>query len=211
MVKTNKSLLGFLWFFFFITVISAFGLWEYHTHRSSKIASLEQENQQLENTNHVISSKLEATQDSLNIALSRDVLWLSRVTYSETRKPLEMYYISHVVKNRVETCYNGKCSYKEVALDPYEFSAFNPNRPLRTYYKNVDRYSTGDPGGWAAAKQVAFKTYMRNYDPTNGGTHFFAQISMKNHRFPDWAHYGERVTLANNVDKNRLRVYKNVR
>lgn len=207
MIKTSKSLLGFLWIWFFVTLIGGLVLLEYHSQRSEKIAKMND----IKNSNQVLKSKLKNTQDSLDIALSRDVLWLTRVTYSETRKPLEMYYISHVVKNRVETCYNGECSYKDVALDPYEFSAFNPNRPLRSYYKSVDRYSTADPGGWAAAKQIAFKTYMDNHDPTDGGTHFFAQQSMVNNEFPDWAYYGDQVKLANNVDENRLRVYRNVK
>jgi len=180
-------------------------------HEKQKIENLSDRVEKLERTNHAISSKLKSTQDSLDAATSKDILWLSRVLYSETDKPLEMYYIAHVVKNRVETCYRGECSYKEVALDPYEFSAFNPNRASRYYLMDLDDSNAKDPGRWAASKQIALNTYLDNHDPTNGGTHFFAQISMRNHGFPDWAYHGDQVILANNVQEERLRVYKNVR
>lgn len=209
--QNSRPILGFLWFSFFIGLIALSGLIMSHSYQNQKIAELKERNQQLERTNHVTSSKLESTRDSLDAATSRDVLWLSRILYTETEKPLEMYYIAHVVKNRVETCYNGNCNYRTVALDPYEFSAFNPNRPLRDYYIQATKSSVLDPGRWAASKQIALSVYLDNHDPTGGATHFFAQVSMKNNSFPDWAYHGDQVTLANNVNENRLRVYKNVR
>jgi len=208
MVNFYQRLICFIGFCFLCSTI---GLGHMLYHKSQKVENLSERVENLERTNHVISSKLESTQDSLNAATSRDILWLSRVLYSETDKPLEMYYIAHVVKNRVETCYRGECSYKEVTLDPYEFSAFNPNRSSRYYLIHLDDSNVRDPGRWAAAKQIALNTYLDDHDPTNGGTHFFAQVSMRNHEFPDWAYHGDQVALANNVQEERLRVYKNVR
>lgn len=209
--REPKPLQGFLWFFFFISIIAFSGFSVHYSNVQENIAQLKEKKSQLERSNQAISSKLEATQDSLTAATSEDVLWLSRVLYSETRKPLEMYYIAHVVKNRVETCYRGECSYKEVALDPYEFSAFNPNRKSRYYLMQLNSNNARDPARWAAAKQIALNTYLDNHDPTNGGTHFFAQVSMRNYGYPDWAYHGDQVTLANNIDEQRLRVYRNVR
>lgn len=210
MVKINKYVFLFLINFCFLSVIGAIGIYNYSNQKSKKIASLESKVEELEHTNHVTSSKLKSTQDSLDAATSKDILWLSRVLYSETDKPLEMYYIAHVVKNRVETCYRGECIYKEVVLDPYEFSAFNKNRESRDYLMRLNDSNVRDPGRWAAAKQIALNTYLDNHDPTNGGTHFFAEVSMPNHNFPDWSYHGERVRIANNIQENRLRIYKNV-
>lgn len=175
---------------------------------SQKIAELQKKNERLERSNQAISSKLKETQDSLKYATSQDVLWLSRVLYSETDKPVEMYYIAHIVKNRVETCYAGKCSYKEVVLDPYEFSAFNKYNSGREMLMRNNRHSTKDPARWAAAKQIALDVYMDNHFDA---THFFAQVSMPYGKFPHWAKYGERVPLASNIQDKRLRAYRNIR
>jgi len=206
-----KSLIGFLWFYFFISIVIISAL-SFHVSdvkkdlldTRNKIDALEQRNQSL-------SYNLTKTRDSLEVATSQDILWLSRILYSETGKPLEMYYIAHIVKNRVETCYNGECSYKGVALDPYEFSAFNRGRDTRYYLMDLKRKNAYNPAKWAASKQIALDVYMSNYDPTNGATHFFAQVGMPNHSFPNWAYHGEEVELPNNINENRLRIYKNVR
>jgi len=200
---------GFLWFYFFTSLICISALLMFNSQKSSTISDLKDVNQNLEYKNTYLSERLSQTKDSLKYATSEDVLWLSRILYTETGKPLEMYYIAHVVKNRVETCYNGECSYKRVALDPYEFSAFNPDRELRWYYAKMNRDNVYNPGKWAAAKQVALDVYMSPYDPTQGGTHFFSQVGMPNGEFPHWAYHGEEIELST-VSEKRLRIYKNV-
>lgn len=208
---SSKAIEGFLWFYFFTSVILISSLLMFDSQKSNKISELKKDNSKLEYKNSHLSETLSKTKDSLKYATSEDVLWLSRVLYSETDKPVEMYYIAHIVKNRVETCYHGECSYKNVVLDPYEFSGFNPNRSGRELLMKVNRHRTNDPGRWAAAKQIALNTYLDNHDPTNGSTHFFAQVSMKNYGFPNWAYHGDQVKLASNVKEERLRVYKNVK
>jgi len=200
-----------LWLVCFCLICSTITLGHMTYNKTQRVENLTSKVGKLESSNHAISSQLESTQDSLDVATSKDILWLSRVLYSETDKPLEMYYIAHIVKNRVETCYNGECSYKGVALDPYEFSAFNRGRDTRYYLMDLKRKNAYNPAKWAASKQIALDVYMSNYDPTNGATHFFAQVGMPNHSFPNWAYHGEEVELPNNINENRLRIYKNVR
>ncbi len=206
-----KSLTGFLWFYFFISIVIISALLFHVSDVKNTLSDTKDKVDALEQRNQSLSYNLTKTRDSLKIATSQDILWLSRILYSETGKPLEMYYIAHVVRNRVETCYNGECSYKGVALDPYEFSAFNRGRDTRYYLMDLKRENAYNPAKWAASKQIALDVYMSNYDPTNGATHFFAQVGMPNHSFPNWAYHGEEVELPNNINENRLRIYKNVR
>jgi len=84
-----KSLTGFLWFYFFISIVIMSAL-SFHVSdvmkdlldTRNKIDALEQRNQSL-------SYNLTKTRDSLKIATSQDILWLSRILYSETGKPLK--------------------------------------------------------------------------------------------------------------------------
>jgi spore germination cell wall hydrolase CwlJ-like protein len=204
---TQKSLIGGLFFFLSLLISLGFGAETYIQNQQEKITKLQKENRRLQSANHSLSHNLATTKDSLNAALSRDVMWLSRVLYTETHKPLEMYYVAHVVKNRVQTCYRGECTYKEVVLDPYQFSAFNPNRSSRWHYMNLSDQTAGDLGAWIAAKQVALDVYMEDQDPTNGATYFFSQVSMPNHRFPHWASSRQQVSVPV-VDEFRFRFYK---
>lgn len=60
-----------------------------------------------------------------------DILWLSRTAYSETKDYDEAWHIMWVIRNRVDTKYRNKTTYKGVVLDPYQFSAFNPTSNQR--------------------------------------------------------------------------------
>ncbi len=60
--------------------------------------------------------------------LEEPTLWLARAIYSETKLPHEQELVAWVVRNRVETAYRGRRTYRAVVLDPYQFSAFQPRR-----------------------------------------------------------------------------------
>lgn len=87
---------------------------------------------------------------------TEDVLWLARVTFSETKVYEEMPYIAWVVRNRVETGYMGN-SYKEVALSPNQFSGLNIGD--EQYHNNISlTEGSSSNASWqyavATAKQV---------------------------------------------------------
>ncbi|HEX7070999.1 MAG TPA: cell wall hydrolase, partial [Rhodothermales bacterium] len=84
---------------------------------------------------------------------SMDVLWLARCIYSETKQPKEQELVAWVVRNRVETAYRGKDTYREVVLDPWQFSAFNSNSPKRQHYTSLTPKSTAP--GFRTALQIA--------------------------------------------------------
>jgi len=69
-------------------------------------------------------------QAARRLGIEEQVLWLARVTYTEiaSDKLEEAEYVAWVIRNRVETQYRGKTTYRGVALDRAQFSAFNTRR-----------------------------------------------------------------------------------
>ncbi len=90
--------------------------------------------------------------------IDTETLWLARVIYSESKRIEEQELVAWVVRNRVETAYRGKRTYEDVALDPYQFSAFNPNSRKHRYYSNLDADSQAR--GWQ--KTIAIAYYVRH-------------------------------------------------
>jgi len=140
-------------------------------------------------------------------------LWLARAIYSETKKPHEQELVAWVIRNRVETSYRGQSSYREVVLDPYQFSAFNPGSPKRQFYSTL----TPDMQlpGWQRAISIAH--YVRYadaaYRPFSVKTrHFFSERSMTEHRFPFWVESRRNVSPGWNytVDARRFRFYEKI-
>lgn len=138
------------------------------------------------------------------------VLWLARVIYSETKRPHEQELVAWVVRNRVETSYRGGESYREVALDPYQFSAFNPGSSKRSYYSSLNRQSKAP--GFQRALSIAERVAMAppSERPFSEMTrHFFSRRSMVGGSTPNWAVNQKPVQLAN-VEPERFRFYANV-
>jgi hypothetical protein len=81
-----------------------------------------------------------------------EVLWLARVTFSETKVVEEMPYIAWVVRNRVDTGYMGT-SYKEVALYPNQFSGLNIGD--EQYHTNISLNFGHENVSWKNALAVA--------------------------------------------------------
>jgi len=140
-------------------------------------------------------------------------LWLARAIYSETKLPHEQELVAWVVRNRVETGYRGESTYREVVLDPYQFSAFNPGSSKRHFYTSL----TPDTrlSSWQQALWIAH--YVRHADPAYRPfsvetRHFFSERSMRDERFPFWASHEQFVapSLSYEVDERRFRFYKEV-
>ena len=150
------------------------------------------------------------------VEMDTSTLWLARAIYSETKLPHEQELVAWVVRNRVETHYRGKSTYREVVLDPYQFSAFNPDSPKRSF---LMRLGPETPlAGWQQALWVAY--YVRHaepvYRPFSVKTrHFYSERSMKKHRAPYWAE-GSRFVLPEAqryqyiVDEHRFRFFKQI-
>ncbi|MEZ4702441.1 MAG: cell wall hydrolase [Rhodothermales bacterium] len=120
--------------------------------------------------------------------IDNETLWLARCIFSETKRPEEQELIAWVVRNRVEIGYRGKTSYKEVVLDPFQFSAFNSESPEAPYYSSLALQH--DESGWQRALSIAY--YVRHarpqYRPFSAETlHFYSQQSMIGRREPVWA------------------------
>jgi len=146
--------------------------------------------------------------------LDESTLWLARAIYSETKRPHEQELVAWVVRNRVDTKYRGKTTYREVVLDPYQFSAFNPGSAKRSFFQRLGP-DTPLPR-WRQALWVAH--YVRHaapiYRPFSVETrHFYSERSMQGQPTPYWAE-GSRFVPPNQrrytVDERRFRFLKQV-
>ena len=123
-----------------------------------------------------------------SLLIDPETLWLARCIYSESDVPYEQEVVAWVVRNRVATAYRGRRTYRDVVLDPYQFSAFNPQSPRRRYYRSLmpdDRR-----GRWQRALQIA--AYVRRAPwserPFEADVrHFYSEVSMKGRRHPAWS------------------------
>lgn len=143
---------------------------------------------------------------------SEELLWLARCIYSETKRPVEQLLVAWVIRNRVETQYRGNLSYRNVVLDPYQFSAFNRGTYSRTYYSSLD-VGTGNPQ-WQQALSIA--NYVMHAPPSERPfsimtRHFYSAQSMNGNRPPSWARDLPPVQVEEHmIDADRFRFYTGV-
>lgn len=140
-----------------------------------------------------------------------ETLWLARCIYSETKNPTEMVLVGWVVRNRVETKYRGRNTYRGVVLDPYQFSAFNPTSSSRFFFSHLNERST--VRGWDAALRIAYmvRTAERTSRPFSIRTrHFFSERSMVGETTPYWVEDHEPVGVREPIDERRFRFYEGV-
>lgn len=143
--------------------------------------------------------------------IKEDVLWLARCIYSETKRADEQELVAWVVRNRVETRYRGARTYREVVLDPWQFSAFNRNNPKRRHYSALTEISRAR--GWTTALQIAYDVvnapaYERPF-PTKT-RHFYSERSMVGRSQPNWAVGQRPVSLDRQIDPRRFRFYSEI-
>ncbi|MCS3704406.1 cell wall hydrolase [Salinibacter ruber] len=147
--------------------------------------------------------------------LEEPTLWLARAIYSETKLPHEQELVAWVVRNRVETAYRGRRTYRAVVLDPYQFSAFNPGAAKRARYLRLQ--PEAPLPRWRQALWVA--RYVRHaegraYRPFPVETrHFYSERSMRGRAVPYWAERGGFVAPDPGryaVDERRFRFFKQI-
>lgn len=142
-----------------------------------------------------------------------ETLWLARCIYSETKRPEEMELVAWVVRNRVETRYRGRDSYREVVLDPFQFSAFNPNNGKRWYYASLDTQT--QIRNWQRALTIAHRVRLASpeFRPFPVQTrHFYSERSMIGRSHPEWARGKHPVAPSRpfTLDERRFRFYSGV-
>jgi hypothetical protein len=166
-----------------------------------------------ETSEYVVGEKLEKMEPLPPQEIDTETLWLARVIYSETKEPQEQELVAWVVRNRKDTEYRGKDSYQEVALDSYQFSAFNPGTRTRSHYSSLTPKST--EAGWQNALSIAKQVKeapdsLRPFTETT--RHFFSQQSMRGGGFPNWARGKSAVDPERDFDLNvrRFRFYSGI-
>ena len=145
--------------------------------------------------------------------LDGETLWLARAVYSETKRVDEMELVAWAIRNRVETGYRGKRTYRDVVLDPWQFSAFNHNSGKRGYFTGLTPQSKADK--WQEALTVAHVVRnapeaLRPFSQTT--RHYYSERSMVGRSQPAWA-VGERPISPERpyqVEARRFRFYENV-
>jgi len=145
--------------------------------------------------------------------IGTETLWLARAIYSETKLVHEQELVAWVIRNRVETRYRGEHTYREVVLDPFQFSAFNPGSAKRAFYSSLTPVDSLP--GWQRALRIAH--YVRHADaihrPFSIKTrHFYSERSMVGRAHPHWINNRRRVTpnWTYRVDQRRFRFYEEI-
>ena len=122
------------------------------------------------------------------LLIDPETLWLARCMYSESDLPHEQELVAWVVRNRVATGYRGRRTYRDVVLDPIQFSAFNYDSGRRGFYTSLMPASR--LRGWrrtlAIAAYVRRAPWSRRPFPI-GVRHFYSEVSMVGRRAPTWA------------------------
>ena len=124
-----------------------------------------------------------------------------------------MELVAWVIRNRVETRYRGRASYRDVVLDPFQFSAFNPGSPKRWFYSNLDTKT--QIRSWQRALTIAHRVRLAEpeFRPFSVQTrHFFSERSMVDQRHPNWARGRSPVAPSRpfTVDERRFRFYEGI-
>lgn len=146
--------------------------------------------------------------------IDSETLWLARCIYSETKQPVEQELVAWVLRNRVETGYRGERTYKDVVLDPYQFSAFIPGSRTARFYSGLTATSTRP--GWQRALAIAH--HVRHADesrrPFSTETrHFYSERSMVGVKHPAWSKGKQPVAVnrRDEIDPLRFRFFERVR
>jgi hypothetical protein len=142
-----------------------------------------------------------------------ETLWLARGIYSETKRPEEMELVAWVLRNRVETQYRGRDTYQDVVLDPYQFSAFNPDGRKRWFYSSLD--TDTQIRSWQKALTIAHSVRLAEgrHRPFSLTTrHFYSERSMVGKSHPDWALGKRPITPERDftLDQRRFRFFDDV-
>jgi hypothetical protein len=123
----------------------------------------------------------------------REILWLARILYSETKRAHEQRLVAWVVRNRVDTSYRGR-TYEAVANSSAQFSGLQPSDPR--YEHNMSRWWASNGESWESALKIAKEVYFapeseRPFSVTT--RHFYSPVAVSK---PAWARGHEAVGVV---------------
>lgn len=201
-----------LWLIITLLSLSLCGvLWEGYQRQQTKqatIDSLRTVQEQTVDDRRRYKRLANSNTEGLSNAEEREVLWATRTIISETKNASEMIFIGNVIRNRVDLNYRGRKTVRQVILDPYQFSAFNPNRNSRWRYINMTEKDISDSlwdKAWEAARFTM--TAPREVLPfSNPCINHFAHHKKVIDK-PDWMFRMEQISLGD-IESTRLSVYK---
>jgi len=185
-----------------------FGTYQHYAHLRAENEALTQKVFAL----HTENAKLEKLKPYHNWRK----IWLARALVSETDRTEEMPYLATVIRNRVETCYRSRCTFKGVILDPKQFSAFNKAAPRRDLYMRLDDKIAYENGimRWSKAKTVAdsiIKADRSELPLPKDVLYFWSPISMPHYKpRPLWASKRPEHEVES-VPTNRFKFHKQSR
>lgn len=139
-----------------------------------------------------------------------EMLWLARLTYSETNKASEMPLVAWVARNRLPT-YND--SYTDVALSPRQFSGLGYSGDAN-YHKNRSMQPGNTSKRWKDACRISSRVALADtaLAPIPAGTtHFYSPVSMSPAgSSPSWAKSGKLELTIPGKDHDRFRFYSGI-
>lgn len=145
--------------------------------------------------------------------IDEETLWLARCIFSESKRFEEQELVAWVVRNRVETGYRGKTSYRDTVLDPFQFSAFNQNSAKRDFYMSLTPKTRLT--GWNRTLWIAY--HVRNGESTFRPfplktRHFYSARSMQANQVPAWTEGRDPVTPNRDytIEDTRFRFFAGV-
>jgi hypothetical protein len=133
---------------------------------------------------------------------AREILWLARIVYSETKEVNEQVLVAWVARNRVETEYRGYNTYHGVATDKGQFSGLNPRDAQ--YLHNISRNYGSRGESWKDALEVAEAVYFSpNFLRPIPKTvkHFYSPKSVR--LAPNWSADSKPVLVIRDGSKDR--------
>ncbi|MEX2514522.1 MAG: hypothetical protein WD335_00085 [Candidatus Paceibacterota bacterium] len=141
----------------------------------------------------------------------REILWLARIMYSETKRSDEQKLIGWVVRNRVDTGYTGR-TYEDVAKHSAQFSGLDPYD--KRYEHNISRWYKSEGESWQGALELAKEVYFADNSerPLALTTrHFYSPDAVS--RTPAWAKNQQAVQVIKDPQTDRVRfaLYDKVR
>lgn len=139
---------------------------------------------------------------------AREILWLARAIYSESKREYEQRLVAWVVRNRVES-ERYPDTYREVVLQRSQFSGLHPTD--RQYWLNISREYTHGGMGWDTALSIAEEVY--NADASERPisalvTHFYSPVSVRT--TPAWARDKAPAYTVEDITGTRFAFYANI-
>ncbi len=137
-----------------------------------------------------------------------EVTWLARCLVTESNRPREQWYVAWVVRNRVETRFAGS-TYREVVLEPFQFSAFNTPSPARDQALALTPLT--EAAHWREAVRIALDVTRADAERRPFSItvrHFYSPVSMEGGKTPTWARGRAHVALSDvTISDRRFRFY----